>query len=213
MKKIVRLTENDLTRIVKKVIREDDNYRQHQHDYPEPYNNGNGVAGGVKVEFRKDTGHHLKNAWFISRNEDTPGMYDEVDFFTEEEVAKVTQALKDGGIEVDESMTDMGEPTTLFVIGDVEGFFGSGVQPQMNKRPRIGSQMGKGLSKHILDTYVSAIEDEIDMNDFGDDFEYYDNVIGWAVEKYIEAEEPEREDDWDYRDQLDDDLKNYWMPI
>ena len=71
----------------------------------------------------------------------------------------------------------------------------------------------KELSKHILNTYVGQIEDEANIDDFSDDFEYYDNIIGWAVEKYIEAEEPEREDDWGYRDELADNLKDYWMPI
>ena len=67
--------------------------------------------------------------------------------------------------------------------------------------------------KHILKTYVSQIEKGADMDDFMDEFDYYDNIIDWAVEKYIEAEEPDKEDDWSYRAKLADNLKDYWMPI
>jgi hypothetical protein len=69
------------------------------------------------------------------------------------------------------------------------------------------------LPKHILKTYVRQIEDGTDMDDFMDEFDYYDNIIDWAVEKYIEAEEPDKEDDWSYRAKLADNLKDYWMPI
>ena len=85
--------------------------------------------------------------------------------------------------------------------------------PTRAKRRRGIKLSGNELYQHIKDTYVDQIEDEANIDDFVDDFEYYDNIIGWSVEKYIEAEEPEREDDWSYRDELADKLKDYWMPI
>ena len=81
------------------------------------------------------------------------------------------------------------------------------------KRRRGIKLSGNELYQHIKDTYVDQIEDEANIDGFSDDFEYYDNIIGWSVEKYIEAEEPEREDDWSYRDELADKLKDYWMQI
>ena len=84
---------------------------------------------------------------------------------------------------------------------------------KLAKRRRGIKLSGNELYQHIKDPYVDQIEDEANIDDFSDDYEYYDNIIGWAVEKYIEAEEPEREDDWAYRDELADNLKDYWMPI
>lgn len=83
---------------------------------------------------------------------------------------------------------------------------------KLAKRRRGIKLSGDELSKHILNTYVPQIQDEFG-NDFSDEFEYYDNVINGAVDKYIEAEEPDKEDDWNYKDELADNLKDYWMPI
>jgi len=72
---------------------------------------------------------------------------------------------------------------------------------------------GDELLQHILTKYVSKIEDELDIDDFSDEFEYYDNVIYQAVEEYIKSEELDKEYDDEYKDDLTDGLKNYWQPI
>ncbi len=72
---------------------------------------------------------------------------------------------------------------------------------------------GDDLYKHILDKYIGPVMDEHDMDGYGFVNEYYDNVIGWGIENYLESEEPEREDDWDYRGELENEIKDWWQPI
>ena len=72
---------------------------------------------------------------------------------------------------------------------------------------------GDDLYDHILKVYVSNEEESDDMENYSDEFEYYDNIIYHAVEEYISQEEPDREDDDDYKDEITDGLKNYWQPI
>lgn len=72
---------------------------------------------------------------------------------------------------------------------------------------------GDELSKHIYATYVGPELEADDEDNYSDEFEYYDNIIYHAVGKYIEAEEPEREYDDEYIDELQEDLKEWWQPI
>ena len=84
---------------------------------------------------------------------------------------------------------------------------------KLAKRRRGFKLSGNDLYKYILDKYIGPVMDEHGRDEFGDDFEYYDNVIGWGIEQYLESEEPEREDDWDYRDELENEIKDWWQPI
>lgn len=83
----------------------------------------------------------------------------------------------------------------------------------LSRRRRGMNLSGNELYRYILDKYINPVMDEHDMDEFGDEFEYYDNVIGWGIENYLESEEPEREDDWDYRDELENEIKDWWQPI
>jgi hypothetical protein len=55
--------------------------------------------------------------------------------------------------------------------------------------------------------------DDYSMDEASDEFTYYDNVIDWGIEKYIHSEEPDRENDWNYRDYLGNMVKDCWVPI
>ncbi|MFA5586345.1 MAG: hypothetical protein WDA02_07345 [Saccharofermentanales bacterium] len=72
---------------------------------------------------------------------------------------------------------------------------------------------GDDLMDHILTNYVPIQEEENDIDDFSDEFEYYDNIISWAVNDYIEKERPSEIDNDDLIDELMDELKDYWSPI
>jgi len=72
---------------------------------------------------------------------------------------------------------------------------------------------GDDLYDHILKVYVANEEESDDIDNYSDEFEYYDNIIYHAVEEYISQEEPDREDDDEYKDEITDGLKNYWQPI
>ena len=87
------------------------------------------------------------------------------------------------------------------------------IKEQRDDIPEDVKLSGNDLYKHILKKYISSVMDEHDMDEFGDEFEYYDNVIGWGIEKYLESEEIERKDDWDYRDELENEIKDWWQPI
>ena len=84
---------------------------------------------------------------------------------------------------------------------------------KLAKRRRGIKLSGNDLYKHILDNYIEPVMDEHGRDEFGDEYNYYDNVIGWGIEQYLETEEPEREDDWDYRDELENEIKDWWAPI
>ncbi len=81
------------------------------------------------------------------------------------------------------------------------------------KRVLTEQEDSNKLYGHILMKYIEPHLDENDMDDFGDEFEYYDNVITWGVADYISAEAPERSDDDDYQDELEDEIRDWWAPI
>jgi len=180
---------------------------------------GTGTIAGVEIEFRRDW--PIKDGWFISKPWSGEDEDFEDTFFTKEEEEAIATEFEKGGVELDKSFTDWQEPTSLFVVGDVEGFFGSKFTGSPDKHDianmeelgiEHGIKSGDELSKHILTKYVPAAEEELeDLRD--DEFTFYDNVISQAVGAYIEAEEPSREDDYDYIDEIIDELKMYWSPI
>ena len=180
---------------------------------------GTGTIAGVDIEFRRDW--PIENGWFISKpwsgkNEDFKDT-----FFTKEEEERIAQEFEKGGVKLDRQFTDWQEPTSLFVVGDVEGFFGNKFTGTPDKHDlidmkEVGMEVpktGDELSKHILTKYVPMAEAESGDDDFGDRFSYYDNIISQAVNLYIMAEEPNREMDDDYIDEISDQLKMYWAPI
>ena len=63
--------------------------------------------------------------------------------------------------------------------------------------------------KRRLSELEKLIEKEIEENssdDFGDEFEYADNIISWSVDKFLEL--PENENYDDYYDEIVDYLKD-----
>jgi hypothetical protein len=74
--------------------------------------------------------------------------------------------------------------------------------------PKLSKPKGDELYQYIIDKYVEPVEDELDIRDFSDEFEYYDNVIFQAVEEYMSQEDKNAD-----IDELTDGLKNYWQPI
>lgn len=209
MKKI-RLTESDLQRIVKRVITEqvsnnrgDDLYingmgpfEYHRDDY---YNT---PVYNIQYFENPYGDSEIPEEWFDSIMKiinDSPYMRD-FDGFSDYDMIVVE--LKD---EVDDF-------ESLFKVdGEVNTLPNP---PRSERMSRVNQPHDKTkLYKNILNNYIFPIMDEYSMDDFGDEFEYYDNVIGWGIEKYLESEEPEREDDYNYRDELENGIKDWWMPI
>lgn len=235
MKKIVRLTESDLTIIVKKVIKEQ------RGDIPKDVK----LAHDKYLMSPTIEDYIFEDSWH-----DVQSMYDNKDFNDTEELIEVlahgftfmagtmyaygeNPDIEEYEVyEIEEDMSDqllqyydneqivrkvlenINHPKKEEVFAFIDKVKGiTKDSTKLAKRRRGIKLSGNELYQHIKDTYVDQIEDEANIDDFVDEFDYYDNIIGWAVEKYIEAEEPEREDDWGYRDELADNLKDYWMPI
>jgi len=238
MKKIVRLTETDLTRIVKKVLSEQ------RDDIPKD----------VKMVYNKYLmSPEIEDYIFEDRWDDVQSMYDNKEFddteelietlahgFTfmaatmyvfgeipdeemnhseelyerEEEMAEDLLKYYDNEQIVRKVLENINHPKKEEVFAFIDKLKGvSKDSIKLAKRRRGIKLTDDDLYQHILDNYIEPLMDEHDMDEFGDEFEYYDNVIGWGIEQYLESEEPEREDDWDYRDELEDEIRDWWQPI
>jgi len=231
MKKIMRLTESDLTRIVKKVLSEQ------RDDIPKD----------VKMVYNKYLmSPEIEDYIFEDRWEDVQSMLENNDFQDAEEIIETlahgftfmaaTMYIYgegfDDNYELEDEMSkkllqyydneqivrkvleniNHPEKEEVFAFIDkVKGVTKDSIK--LAKRRRGVKLSGNELYQHILDNYISPIMDENEMDNFTDDFHYYDNVIGWGIEKYLESEEPEREEDWDYRDELENEIKNWWQPV
>ena len=231
MKRVVRLTENDLTRIVKRVIKEQ------RDDIPKD----------VKMVYNKYLmSPEIEDNIFDDRWEDVQSMWENNEFQDAEEIIETlahgftfmaaTMYIYGEGFDDDyeleaemsnkllkyydneqiirqvlENINHPKKEEVFAFIDKVKGITPGSIK--LAKRRRGFKLSGNDLYKHILKNYIGPVMDEHDMDEFGGDFEYYDNVIGWGIEQYLESEEPEREDDWDYRDELENEIKDWWQPI
>jgi len=231
MKRVVRLTENDLTKIVKRVIKEQ------RDDIPKD----------VKMVYNKYLmSPEIEDNIFDDRWEDVQSMWENNEFQDAEEIIETlahgftfmaaTMYIYgegfDDNYELEDEMSNkllkyydneqiirqvlenINHPKKEEVfafIDKVKGVCKDSIK--LAKRRRGFKLSGNDLYKYILDKYIGPVMDEHGRDEFGDDFEYYDNVIGWGIEQYLESEEPEREDDWDYRDELENEIKDWWQPI
>lgn len=235
MKKIVRITESDLTKIVRKVIKEQ------RGDIPKDVK----LAHDKYLMSPTIEDYIFEDSWY-----DAQSMYDNKDFndtedliemlahgFTfmagtmyaygenpdieEEEVYEIEEDMSDQLLQyydneqivrkVLENINHPKKEEVFAFIDKVKGITKDSIK--LAKRRRGVRPIGDDLYEYILDNYIEPVMDEHDMDQFGDEFEYYDNVIGWGVEQYLESEEQEREDDWDYRDELENEIRDWWSPI
>jgi len=231
MKRVVRLTENDLTKIVKRVIKEQ------RDDIPKD----------VKMVYNKYLmSPEIEDNIFDDRWEDVQSMWENNEFQDAEEIIETlahgftfmaaTMYIYgegfDDNYELEDEMSNkllkyydneqivrkvlenINHPKKEEVFAFIDKVKGvSKDSIKLAKRRRGFKLSGNDLYKYILDKYIGPVMDEHGRDEFGDDFEYYDNVIGWGIEQYLESEEPEREDDWDYRDELENEIKDWWQPI
>ncbi len=231
MKKIVRLTENDLTRIVKKILSEqiDD------------------IPKDVKMVYNKYLmSPEIEDYIFEERWEDVQSMWENNDFQDREEIIEMlahgftfvaaTMYIYGEGFDDDyvredemskkllkyydneqivrkvlENINHPEKEEVFAFIDKVKGVTKDSIK--LAKRRRGVKLSGNELYQHILDNYITPVMDETHIDNFTDDFHYYDNVIGWGIENYLESEEPEREDDYDYRNELEENIKDWWQPV
>lgn len=231
MKKIMRLTESDLTRIVKKVLSEqiDDIPKDVKMVY-----NKYLMSPEIGDYLFEDNWDDVQSMWENNEFQDgeeiietlahgftfmaaTMYIYGEGfddNYELEDEMSKKLLKYYDNEQIVRKVLENINHPEKEEVfafIDKVKGVTKDSIK--LAKRRRGIKLSGNELYQHILDNYISPIMDEHSMDEFRDDFHYYDNVIGWGIDKYIESEEPEREDDWDYRDELEEKIKDWWRPV
>lgn len=227
----MRLTESDLTRIVKKVLSEQ------RDDIPKDVKmvyNKYLMSPEIGDYLFEDNWDDVQSMWENNEFQDgeeiietlahgftfmaaTMYIYGEGfddNYELEDEMSKKLLKYYDNEQIVRKVLENINHPEKEEVfafIDKVKGVTKDSIK--LAKRRRGIKLSGNELYQHILDNYISPIMDEHSMDEFRDDFHYYDNVIGWGIDKYIESEEPEREDDWDYRDELEEKIKDWWRPV
>ena len=238
MKKIMRLTESDLTRIVKKVLSEqrddipkdvkmvynkylmspeieDYIFEDSWHDAQLMWENNEFQDGKEIIEMLAHGFTFMAATMHVfGDNSEEEMEHSEELYDSEEEMSEDLLKYYDNEQIVRKVLENINHPEKEEVfafIDKVKGITKDSIK--LAKRRRGIKLSGNELYQHILDNYISPIMDEHSMDEFRDDFHYYDNVIGWGIEKYLESEEPEREEDWDYRDELENEIKNWWQPV
>ena len=227
----MRLTESDLTRIVKKVLSEqiDDIPKDVKMVY-----NKYLMSPEIGDYLFEDNWDDVQSMWENNEFQDgeeiietlahsftfmaaTMYIYGEGfddNYELEDEMSKKLLKYYDNEQIVRKVLENINHPKKEEVFAFIDKVKGiTKDSTKLAKRRRGIKLSGNELYQHILDNYISPIMDEHSMDEFRDDFHYYDNVIGWGIDKYIESEEPEREDDWDYRDELEEKIKDWWQPI
>ena len=238
MKKIMRLTESDLTRIVKKVLSEqrddipkdvkmvynkylmspeieDYIFEDSWYDAQLMWENNEFQDGKEIIEMLAHGFTFMAATMHVfGDNSEEEMEHSEELYDSEEEMSEDLLKYYDNEQIVRKVLENINHPEKEEVfafIDKVKGVTKDSIK--LAKRRRGVKLSGNELYQHILDNYISPVMDETDMDDFIEDFAYYDNVIGWGIEKYLESEEPEREEDWDYRDELENEIKDWWQPI
>lgn len=98
-------------------------------------------------------------------------------------------------------------------IDKVKGITSGSIKLAKRRRGIILS--GDDLYQYIYDNYIVPEMDERNINDFIDEFTYYDNIIDWGIQEYLASEEPELEsEEYDEKfEELGNGIKDYWMPF
>ena len=231
MKKIVRISESEINNIVKKVLTEqiDDIPKDVKMVY-----NKYLMSPEIEDNIFEDSWHDAQFMWENNEFQDgeeiiemlahgftfmaaTMYIYGEGfddNYELEAEMSEKLLKYYDNEQIVRKVLENINHPKKEEVFAFIDKLKGvSKDSIKLAKRRRGIKLTDDDLYQHILDNYIEPLMDEHDMDEFGDEFEYYDNVIGWGIEQYLESEEPEREDDWDYRDELEDEIRDWWQPI
>ena len=231
MKKIVRITEGEITNIVKRLLNEqiDDIPKDVKMVY-----NKYLMSPEIEDYIFEDSWHDVQLMWENNEFQDgeeiiemlahgftfmaaTMYIYGEGfddNYELEDEMSNKLLQYYDNEQIVRQVLENINHPKKEEVFAFIDKVKGVTKDSIKLANRRRGIKLsGNDLYKHILKNYIGPVMDEHDMDEFGDEFEYYDNVIGWGIEQYLESEEPEREEDWSYRAKLADNLKDYWAPI
>jgi len=231
MKKIVRITESEINNIVKKVIKEQ------RDDIPKDVKmvyNKYLMSPEIEDNIFDDRWEDVQSMWENNEFQDAEEIIETLahgftfmaatmyiygegfddNYELEDEMSNKLLKYYDNEQIIRQVLENINHPKKEEVFAFIDKVKGvSKDSIKLAKRRRGFKLSGNDLYKYILDKYIGPVMDEHGRDEFGDDFEYYDNVIGWGIEQYLESEEPEREDDWDYRDELEDEIRDWWQPI
>ena len=231
MKKIVRITESEINNIVKKVIKEQ------RDDIPKDVKmvyNKYLMSPEIEDNIFDDRWEDVQSMWENNEFQDAEEIIETLahgftfmaatmyiygegfddNYELEDEMSNKLLKYYDNEQIIRQVLENINHPKKEEVFAFIDKVKGvSKDSIKLAKRRRGFKLSGNDLYKYILDKYIGPVMDEHGRDEFGDDFEYYDNVIGWGIEQYLESEEPEREEDWDYRDELENEIKDWWQPI
>lgn len=83
-------------------------------------------------------------------------------------------------------------------------------------RIRRGMKLsGDDLYQYVYDNYIEPEMSQRNVNDFIDEYAYYNNIIDWGIQEYLASEEPDLEsEEYDEKFyELGNAIKDYWTPF
>ena len=231
--KTIRLNESDIKRIVKRVLTEQiddipedvkmvyDKYLMSPDiDYYIFEDNWHDAKLGVEEYQETDTEEIIKmlaqGFTFAAATDYIYGEGFDDDYKREDEMSKKLLKYYDNEQIVRKVLDNINHPKKEEVFEFIDDITVGGISKDTSKlaKRRRGIKLsGNDLYKHIVDNYIAGIMVNHPMDDIRDQIAYYENLIGWGIEQYLEGEEPNRQDDWGYREELREKIKYWWQPI
>jgi len=233
MKRVVRLTENDLTKIVKKVITEQ------RDDIPKDVKmayNKYLMSPEIEDYIFEDTWHDVQSMWENNEFQDAEEIIETLahgftfmaatmyiygegfddNYELEDEMSKKLLQYYDNEQIVRKVLENINHPKKEEVFAFIDKV--KGITPdsiKLAKRRRGIILSGDDLYQYIYDNYIEPEMAQRNMNDFIDEFAYYDNIIDWGIQEYLASEEPDLEsEEYDEKfEELENEIKDWWRPI
>ena len=233
MKKIVRISESEINNIVKKVLTEqiDDIPKDVKMVY-----NKYLMSPEIGDYLFEDNWDDVQSMWENNEFQDgeeiietlahsftfmaaTMYIYGEGfddNYELEDEMSKKLLKYYDNEQIVRKVLENINHPKKEEVFAFIDKV--KGITPdsiKLAKRRRGIILSGDDLYQYIYDNYIVPEMDERNMNDFIDEYAYYNNIIDWGIQEYLASEEPDLEsEEYDEKFyELGNAIKDYWTPF
>jgi hypothetical protein len=233
MKKIVRISESEINNIVKTVLSEQ------RYDIPKDVKmvyNKYLMSPNIEDYIFEDVWEDVQSMWENNEFQDAEEIIETLahsftfmaatmyiygegfddDYELEDEMSKKLLQYYDNEQIIRKVLENINHPKKEEVFAFIDKV--KGITPdsiKLAKRRRGIILSGDDLYKYIYDNYIEPEMAQRNMNDFIDEFAYYDNIIDWGIQEYLAAEEPDLEsEEYDEKfDELGNAIKDYWTPF
>ena len=233
MKKIVRISESEINNIVKTVLSEQ------RYDIPKDVKmvyNKYLMSPNIEDYIFEDVWEDVQSMWENNEFQDAEEIIETLahsftfmaatmyiygegfddDYELEDEMSKKLLQYYDNEQIIRKVLENINHPKKEEVFAFIDKV--KGITPdsiKLAKRRRGIILSGDDLYKYIYDNYIEPEMAQRNMNDFIDEFAYYDNIIDWGIQEYLASEEPDLEsEEYDEKfDELGNAIKDYWTPF